>query len=126
MNSRKWWRVVEHPYQGIRGAQKTHGHLRPTRVRVPPFSTFAIPFNWMLRDSQERLDEELPTPLPPDETPPFNTAWVFGRERQEAFSECSSVDSPPKTRWCSSTPRAGIRSMRASPGWSWASGAWCR
>ncbi len=87
MNEREWWRVVDHPYREIKAAEKTHGHLRETGVRVPPYSTFAIPFLWMLRDSQERIDEELPVPLPSDEKPPFKSPWVFGRERQEALSD---------------------------------------
>ena len=85
MNEREWWRVVQHPYQDMEAAARTHGHLRPTRIRVPPFSTFAVPFFWMLRESQERIEQELADPLPPDEEPPFKSAWVFGRERQEAL-----------------------------------------
>jgi ATP-dependent exoDNAse (exonuclease V) alpha subunit len=86
MNEREWWRVVQHPYQEVKSASGTHGHLRSTRIRVPPYSTFATPFLWMLRDSQERIDEGQASPLPPDEEPPFNSAWVFGRERQEALT----------------------------------------
>lgn len=86
MNEREWWRVVQHPYQDSKNAAATHGHLRQTRIRVPPFSTFATPFNWMLRSSQEQIEDKLPTPLPPDQQPPFNSAWVFGRERQEALT----------------------------------------
>jgi ATP-dependent exoDNAse (exonuclease V) alpha subunit len=87
MNEREWWREVDHPYRENKKAFETHGHLRPTRIKVPPFSTFAIPFLWMLRESQERIDEDLPTPLPPDEEPPFKSDWVFSRERQEALSD---------------------------------------
>ncbi|HMS72698.1 MAG TPA: hypothetical protein PKB03_06645, partial [Baekduia sp.] len=45
MSEREWTRVIKHPYQTIKNAQETHGHLRPTDVRVPPYSTFAIPFS---------------------------------------------------------------------------------
>jgi hypothetical protein len=87
MNEREWWRVVQHPYQEIPKASETHGHLRPTKIRVPPFSTFAVPFNWMLRRSQDELDEQFADPLPADKDPPFPSSWVFGRERQEALCE---------------------------------------
>jgi len=87
MNEREWWREVDHPYQAIEKAKSTHGHLRRTRIKVPPYSTFAVPFLWMLRSSQERIDRSLPQPLPPDEESPFNSAWVFSRERQEALCE---------------------------------------
>jgi hypothetical protein len=87
MNEEPWWRVVQHPYQPIRKAEATHGHLRPTRIEVPPYSTFAVPFLWMLRESQPRIDESLAVPLPPDEDPPFNSAWVFSAARQEALGD---------------------------------------
>jgi ATP-dependent exoDNAse (exonuclease V) alpha subunit len=87
MSPREWHRLLQHPYQDIPKASATHGMLRPTVAKIPPYSTFAIPFLWMLRDSQERIDEALPTPLPPDEPPPFKSPWVFGRARQESLGD---------------------------------------
>jgi ATP-dependent exoDNAse (exonuclease V) alpha subunit len=87
MNAAEWRRVVHHPYQEIEKARATHGHLKETTIRVPPFSSFAVPFLWMLRSSQERIDASLPQPLPPEEDSPFSSPWVFARERQEALSE---------------------------------------
>ena len=87
LSDREWVREVNHPYQSITKAQKTHGHLKPTFIKVPPFSTFAVPFWWMLRGNQEEIDEMLPEPLPPDEDPPFKSAWVFSKERQEALCD---------------------------------------
>lgn len=87
MSDREWWRTVEHPYQALPKTARTHGHLRPTRIEVPAYTTFAVPFNWMLRESQQRIDESLPNPLPPDEDSPFHSPWVFSSERQEAISE---------------------------------------
>jgi hypothetical protein len=86
MSPRPWTRTVEHPYQKNKKASATHGQLRPTQVRVPPFTTFAVPFNWMLRSSQDDLDARLPDPLPPDEASPFPSPWVFARSRQEALN----------------------------------------
>ena len=87
MNDSAWWRVVEHPYQSTRKAASTHGHLRATRIEVPPYSTFALPFWWMLRESQVRIEESLAVPLPPDEEPPFDSAWVFSSARQQALGQ---------------------------------------
>jgi hypothetical protein len=83
MSDREWWRSFDHPYQSLAKTQGTHGHLLRTQVEVPPYSTFAVPFLWMLRESQQRIDESLPMPLPPDEEPPFTSPWVF------SVSSCS-------------------------------------
>jgi DNA-directed RNA polymerase specialized sigma24 family protein len=85
MNSREWTRVLEHPYQQLSKAKETHGHLRPTRVKVPPYATFAIPFAWMVRRDQKEIADALPEQLPEDREPPFPSNWVFGRHRQEAL-----------------------------------------
>lgn len=85
MSAREWTRVISHPYQEGNKTQDSHGHLRPTLVKVPPFSTFAIPFAWMTRRGQEDIANRLPNRLPEDREPPFPTPWVFGRQRQEAL-----------------------------------------
>ena len=87
MNTDEWTRRFEHPYAEGDKTASTHGHLRPTNVKVPPFSTFAVPFWWMLRSSQNGIDESQPNDLPADQKAPFATPWVFGRERQEALVE---------------------------------------
>jgi hypothetical protein len=85
MNPRAWRRTFVQPYRDIPKAAATHGHLQPVSVEVPPFSTFAVPFAWMLRETQDRIQEAIPDQLPRDRDAPFDTAWVFGRERQEAL-----------------------------------------
>ena len=85
MNPAEWTRVIQHPYQTMNATEDTHGHLRPTEVKVPPWSTFAIPFAWMLRNSQDELAERLTERMPEDQEPPFPSAWVFGRRRQEVL-----------------------------------------
>jgi AAA domain/UvrD-like helicase C-terminal domain len=85
MSDREWTRTIRHPYQELDKTQNTHGHLRPTPVKVRPYSTFAIPFAWLLRRSQDDIAERLPDRLPDDREPPFPSAWVFGRQRQEAL-----------------------------------------
>lgn len=85
MNPQEWIRLFKHPYAKKQKAKETHGHLKPTNFKVLPYSTFAVPFAWMLRQNQKDIDASLPTPLPPDENAPFPTPWVFGRVRQEAL-----------------------------------------
>lgn len=87
MNEQQWVRSVEHPYASNKKTEHTHGHLLRTNIPVPPYSTFAVPFYWMLRDNQEELQAQLPTELPPDEDPPFPSPWVFSKARQRAISE---------------------------------------
>src|SRR5579871_4394299 len=86
MNDRPWRRTFEHVYQHNKNAAATHGHLKPTTISIPPYSTFAVPFAWMLASEQRKIDESLSEPLVPDEHAPFPSAWVFGRVRQEALS----------------------------------------
>src|SRR5680860_1052403 len=88
MNEREWMRTLRHPYEelNLKGARETHGHLLPTPLKVPPFTTFAVPFHWMLRDNQTDIESKFPDPLPQDVAPPFKSPWVFGRERQEALT----------------------------------------
>ena len=85
MNAAPWSRVFKHPYAEINKAKESHGHLKRTLVKVPPFATFAVPFAWMLRSEQKTIDERLSSPLPLDEKSPFKSSWVFGRVRQEAI-----------------------------------------
>ena len=86
MADREIPQVREHPYQEIPKTAGTHGALRPTVVKVPAFATLVVPFRWMLRQNQDRIDEGLPSPLPPDEGAPFLSPWVFSAQRQEALS----------------------------------------
>ena len=91
MNGAEWRRRFRHPYADIDKTAETHGHLKPTWVRVPPFATFVVPFAWMLRSEQDAIDERLPTLLPPDERSPFSSSpWVFGRARQKALLDLFS------------------------------------
>lgn len=97
MNDEEWSRRFVHPYAGIKKAEETHGHLKPTLVKVPSYATFVVPFAWMLGSKQEAIDERLPTPLPPDEEPPFTSPWVFGRERQAAILKLFSSRLKPRS-----------------------------
>ncbi|MFC8616593.1 AAA family ATPase [Micromonospora purpureochromogenes] len=89
MNSTPWIRQFHHPYAKLRDTAATHGHLRSTSVKVPPFATFAVPFAWMLRERSAEIEERLPQALSPDEAPPFPSPWVFPAARQrELLDTC--------------------------------------
>jgi ATP-dependent exoDNAse (exonuclease V) alpha subunit len=85
MSEQEWYRRLKHPYQTNTKAQDTHGHLSPINVKISPYSAIAVPFAWMLKNTQKQIEESLPYQLPEDEKPPFPTPWVFGRARQEAL-----------------------------------------
>jgi ATP-dependent exoDNAse (exonuclease V) alpha subunit len=85
MNDKEWIRIFSHPYKNSKKVAATHSHLENTKYKVAAYSSFAVPFAWMLTSNQERIDEKQPAPLPADEEAPFNTPWVFGRERQGAL-----------------------------------------
>ncbi len=87
MNPQHWTRTISHPYATMKATKGTHGSLRPATVTVPPFSTFAIPFAWMLRSGQDDLAERLGQHLPPDTEPPFPSPWVFNGQRQADLLE---------------------------------------
>ena len=87
MNTKPWVRRVVHPYADLTKTQATHGNLDQTNIKIPEYSTFAVPFYWMLRQNQEWLESQLPVPLPPDDVPPFPSPWVFGSERQKAIGD---------------------------------------
>lgn len=87
MNERPWVRTFVHALQRRPGAAATHGKLRPTPVKVAPFTTFASPYAWMRRGNQARIDDALPVPLSPDVEPDQTTGWIFGRERQVEVSQ---------------------------------------
>ncbi len=87
MNSRPWSRKFKHPYQDIPKASETHGHLQPRIMTVNPFSTFAVPFWWMLSENQKNIEQIFKDPLPPDEEAPFRTSWVFSQARQVEINQ---------------------------------------
>jgi len=60
MSPHEWTRAFVHPYADSKKTAETHGHLKKTLVNVPEFSAFAVPFAWMLKSNQKKIDERLP------------------------------------------------------------------
>lgn len=86
MNVTEWTRTFIHVSQRSMSRRRAPGSgLRPTKVRVAPYTAFAVPYRWMLTDHQQGIADEQPQPLPPDEPPPHPTTWVFSPARQEAL-----------------------------------------
>lgn len=98
MNERQWVRVFNHPYKDLSKTHATHGRLEATPFSVPPYTTFGVPFWWMLSENQNEIDAAQPDPLPPEEASPFNnTAFIFGRARQEAIAQLFFKQLQPET-----------------------------
>jgi hypothetical protein len=84
MSPRPWVREFDHPYRENRKCTETHGNMKKRLLTVPAYSGIAVPFNWMLRRSQKQIDQGLPQPLCADADAPFQSPWIFGKNRQEA------------------------------------------
>lgn len=82
MNRKAYKRMSTHVYASHNNLP--HKVLLPTENEVPPYSFWATPFRYMLRENQENLDKKYPN-MPPDEDAPFYTDWVFGEKRQRAI-----------------------------------------
>jgi hypothetical protein len=77
-------RVFDHPYNKPGKKDIPHLVLKPTSIKVPPYSSFAVPFWWMLRGNQSSLKELYPD-LPKDENSPFPSSWVYSNKVQSAL-----------------------------------------
>ena len=83
-------------------------------MKVPPYSTFAVPFRWMLRENQEEIEGALSSPLPPDEEPPFKTlVGLLAGAAERAVRSILRTDRCRTSRLSSSTPKAAIRSIES-------------
>jgi len=86
MNDSEWTRTFIHVSQRTVRRRAPRSPLRATKVRVAPYTAFAVPYRWMLSDHQQGIEDEQPQSLPPDEAPPHPTTWVFSTTRQEALA----------------------------------------
>lgn len=84
MSPTKYTREFNHPYNKPGRKEIPHLALKPTNIEVPPYSTFAVPFWWMLRGNQTTIREWYPD-IPRDENPPFPSSWVYSNKTQEAL-----------------------------------------
>lgn len=84
MCEHEYKRVFSHVYRNRKDAD--HSHLEPTSISVPPYSTFVVPFRWMLLKNQPDLDKIYPD-LPRYNKAPFPSSWVYNQERQLALNE---------------------------------------
>jgi len=81
MNTKPYKRTFNHPYNYDK--KLPHGKLLPTTFTIPEYSTFAVPFWWMLKKNQNAINEENPG-LVADEYSTFHSSWVYGKDRQKA------------------------------------------
>lgn len=84
MSSRKYFREFNHPYNKPNRKDIPHLALKPTTIEIPSYSSFAVPFWWMLRGNQKEIRDWYPD-IPQDDNPPFPSAWVYSNKTQEAL-----------------------------------------
>lgn len=83
MSDNEWIRSFDPKFQNALPGLR--GKLRHTTMRMEPYTALAVPFRWMLRESQRRIDDSLPVPLPAEETQRPPSSWVVSSARQEAL-----------------------------------------
>ena len=78
-------RSLNHPY--AKTSPNTHGHIKPTPFRQPPYSAGAIPFRWMRTENMEELSKMYRLGVDPGLEPDlgFGTEWVQSLENQRAL-----------------------------------------
>ncbi|HEU4782030.1 MAG TPA: ATP-dependent RecD-like DNA helicase [Ktedonobacterales bacterium] len=83
MSDNEWIRSFDPTFQNA--VPGLRGKLRHTTIRMEPYTALAVPFRWMLRENQRRIDESLPEPLPAEEIQRSPSSWVVNPARQEAL-----------------------------------------
>jgi hypothetical protein len=78
MNDKPYKKTFKHVYAY---GSNPHAKLRPTEVEFAPYTFFGVPFRYFSLDTQDELDHKYPN-LSDNEIAPFNTSWVYGRQRQ--------------------------------------------
>ena len=84
MNQNAYRRLFNHPYNQPNRKNMPHLALNPTEITIPPFTTFAVPFWWMLRSNQNEILSNHPN-ITKDSNPPFPSAWVYSNRTQEGL-----------------------------------------
>ncbi len=84
MNKNAYRRLFNHPYNQPNRKNIPHLALKPTEITIPPFTTFAVPFWWMLRSNQKDILSNYPG-IQKDANPPFDSAWVYSNTTQEGL-----------------------------------------
>ena len=66
----------------------THGHIRPTTLRNPPYSADAVPFRWMRTEQSDYLRDTYRLDLDPEREPKLSfesgEQWLQQRDNQAA------------------------------------------
>ena len=100
MSPFEYTRIATHPY--VENSSQTHGHFAPTPLRHPPYSAPAVPFNWMFKESMERIGHEYGIDVDPAREPHlgFDTTWVQDKANQLALLDCFYGHVKPNRSLC--------------------------
>ena len=85
MNRKVYEREFVHIYAW--NPENPHSKLLPTKVTIPAYSALGIPFRYLNMDAQEELSKEHPE-FYPAESAPFDSAWVYNKERLYDVLNC--------------------------------------
>lgn len=93
-------KTIRHPY--VESSKETHGHLRPTQIRLPAYSALAIPFLWMRKDNMESYREAHSLDLDINREPKlnFNDGWVQDLSNQQPLLDCFFGHVRPQESLC--------------------------
>lgn len=80
MNEKPYMRKFTHVYKNVQ-YDIPQKQLVPRTIEIPHYSFCGVPFRYLSRDSSDYLNDRFPF-FASDESAPFPTGWVFGRQRQ--------------------------------------------
>ncbi|MFT3995287.1 MAG: AAA family ATPase [Dysgonomonas sp.] len=84
--------ILTHPYSAT--SPSTHGHLKPTIIKYPAFSTSAVPYHWMLRENARDKAEVFELNFDEIREPYLDwaangeTNWIQEYNNQKALLNC--------------------------------------
>lgn len=87
-------KTLRHPYAV--SSPGTHGHLQPTKVRFPAYTAAAVPYQWMLKENAEVINQQFDLGFNPAMEPLLDwnkdghkvDTWMQEAGNQKAFLNC--------------------------------------
>lgn len=86
MSPKSFEKTITHPY--YKTSPETHGHFLPTNLRFPPYSSPALPFRWMLRDTDIHRQFQLHYDEDKEPELKFSTSWIQQKDNQSERLTC--------------------------------------
>ncbi len=92
MSPHNIYKKVNHPYSQNENNKKFYGHYKETTLCYPGYSFSAIPYSWMLKNSQDNtsdkaIDLEIPYDTEKEPKLSFKNTWVQQIDNQNSLLE---------------------------------------